>query len=162
MGQFYMHCSIFYHSDSDFAYVGDSWNHRIVKTKINGSGWQSLGSAGNGTGQFSGSAGLHYDDLTGFIFVVDAFNNRIVKTKMNGSGWTTLGSTGSGKYQFNDLWWDSRLSRHFQPDRDQALVSSFRVSSRQDRLLLLSLLGHVEKHESDELFHLIVFRQEVS
>ncbi|NOZ64123.1 MAG: hypothetical protein GXO71_04195, partial [Caldiserica bacterium] len=62
----------------------------IVKTKIDGTGWQTYGSKGPGVGQFNNPRGIDYDSITGYIYIADSGNNRIVKTKIDGTGWQTL------------------------------------------------------------------------
>ncbi len=85
-----------------FIYVTDFRSYRIVKTKMDGSGWQTLGGTyGSGQGQFGRPIGIDYDDTTGFVYVADDSNHRIVKTKMDGSGWQTFGTRGSGWGQFH-------------------------------------------------------------
>jgi len=51
-GQFNYPCGIHYDSGSDFIYVADWTNHRIVKTMLNGTGWTTYGTYGTGTGEF--------------------------------------------------------------------------------------------------------------
>ncbi|MDD3735220.1 MAG: hypothetical protein PHO31_01965, partial [Candidatus Pacebacteria bacterium] len=60
--QFSSPSGIFYDSSSDFIYVADTSNNRIVKTKIDGTGWQTLGgpSSGSGQGQFYSPQGIFY------------------------------------------------------------------------------------------------------
>jgi len=70
--------------------VGDADNWRIVRTQIDGSGWTTLGTRGDGTGQFKRPAGVSCDSITGDIYNVDIINSRVVKTKIDGSGWQTL------------------------------------------------------------------------
>ena len=84
IGEFYRPYGIHYDSASEFIYVGDRNNSRIVKTKIDGTGWITLSG-------FSFPHGIHYDSAREFIYVADYNNNRIVKTKIDGTGWTTLG-----------------------------------------------------------------------
>jgi hypothetical protein len=85
-----------------FVFVADTYNHRIIKTRMDGTGWTSLGTKGSGVGQFDNPFGISYDSTTGFIYVADYWNHRIVKTKIDGSGWTTYGTVGnSGVGKFN-------------------------------------------------------------
>ncbi|MCK5559543.1 MAG: NHL repeat-containing protein, partial [Thermoplasmata archaeon] len=85
-----------------YLYIADSFNHRIVKTKINGDGWTTYGTFGTGVGQFSSPSAISYDNTTGYIYVADRANDRIVKTKIDGSGWTSWGTQGPGINEFSD------------------------------------------------------------
>lgn len=100
-----------YDPASEYYYISDYTNHRIVKTKIDGTGWQTLGSVGGGIGQFYYPCGIYYDSTTDYIYVADRSNNRIVKTKIDGTGWTSFGVAGSagiGKFSSpNSLDYDS-------------------------------------------------------
>ena len=101
VGKFYYNRKIFYDSASAYYYISDYYNHRIIKTKIDGTGWTVLGSFGNGIDQFYYPNGIYYDASTDFIYVADTSNNRIVRTKIDGTGWSTFGvggSTGIGKF----------------------------------------------------------------
>lgn len=101
-------------------YIADSYNNRIVRTAINGSGWKTYGSYGSGIGQIYYPFGIYYDYTTGYIFIADTYNNRIVKTKMDGSYWTTYGSYGSGTGQFywpSDIYYDSATEFIYVADR---------------------------------------------
>ncbi len=84
IGQFYEIKGIHYDPASGFIYVADCHNDRIVKTKIDGTGWTTLGG-------FNKPIGIYYDSASGFIYVGNANSNNIVKTKIDGTGWTTLG-----------------------------------------------------------------------
>lgn len=92
---------VYFDSASEYYYISDSSNYRIVKTKIDGTGWTTLGSSGTGVGQFGSLAGISYEASTGYIYVADRGNSRIVKTKIDGSGWATFGTNGSGVNQFS-------------------------------------------------------------
>ncbi len=85
-----------------YLYIADNFNHRIVKTKINGDGWTTYGASGTGAGQFSFPSAISYDNTTGYIYVADRANDRIVKTKIDGSGWTFWGTQGLGINEFSD------------------------------------------------------------
>jgi hypothetical protein len=82
-------------------FVSDYTRDHIVKTKLDGSEWQTLGKSGSGKHQFNGPWGISYDKDTCNIYVGDFYNSRIVKTKINGSGWTSYGSSGYGVGLFN-------------------------------------------------------------
>jgi hypothetical protein len=86
-------------------FVSDAYNSRLVKTRFDGSEWQTLGRQGTGKNQFFLNRGIDYDIDTGHIYVADLYNYRIVKSMINGSGWTTLGNKGSGSGQFNPPVW---------------------------------------------------------
>ena len=91
---------LFYDAISEYYYVADEYNNRIVKTKIDGTGWTTYGSYGSGVGQFYNPSGIYYDAASEYVYIADLYNHRIVKTKMDGTGWTTYGSYGSGVGQF--------------------------------------------------------------
>src|SRR5665647_3656551 len=97
---FHREFGIYYDAASGFVYVSDSLRNRIIKTKMDGSGWATLGTLGDKQGQFKDPRGIYYDAASGFLYVTDCGNHRIVKTKMDGSGWATLGSEGRADKQF--------------------------------------------------------------
>lgn len=76
---------------TEFLYISDSNNDRIVKTKRDGTQSESLGFSGTGIGQFDNPGELCYDPVTEYIFVTDRANRRIVRTKIDGSGWLAMG-----------------------------------------------------------------------
>lgn len=103
-GKLYSPQAIYYDTSSDYYYIADTANHRIVKTKIDGTGWATLGTPsyyGGGVGQFSSPQGIFYEASTEFIYILDSGNHRIVKTKIDGTGWTTYGSYGNSTNQFS-------------------------------------------------------------
>jgi sugar lactone lactonase YvrE len=104
-GYFYHPNGISFDSSTDFIYVTDVANNRIVKTMMNGSGWTTLGNFTPGTGvkQFYFPSGIYYDKTKDDLYISDSGNSRIIKTKMNGNGWTTLSSF---NYP-NDIQYDS-------------------------------------------------------
>ena len=77
-------------------YVLDSYNNRIVRTMMDGTGWRAYGA-----GQFGTPMGFNYDIETGFFYIADTYKSRIVKTKLGGAGWTTYGGYGSGTGKFS-------------------------------------------------------------
>ena len=116
---FHREFGIFYDESSGFVYVSDSLRNRIIRTKMDGSGWATLGTLGAGIGQFKDPRGIYYDAATGNIYVTDTGNHRIVRTKMDGSGWATLGSKGSGESQFyypRGIWYDPASEYVYVPD----------------------------------------------
>ena len=116
---FHREFGIFYDESSGFVYVSDSLRNRIIKTKMDGSGWSTLGTLGDKQGQFKDPRGIYYDSASGYLFVTDCGNHRIVKTKMDGSGWQTLGAQGSGASQFyypRGIWYDPASEYVYVPD----------------------------------------------
>jgi DNA-binding beta-propeller fold protein YncE len=88
-----------YDPTTDYVYIADTTNHRIVKTKLDGSEWYTFGTWGYGVYEFSYPRGVCYDVNSGYLYVADTDNNRIVKTKFDGTGWMTIGDN-SDTYQF--------------------------------------------------------------
>jgi len=94
--------------DSDFIYVTDSLNHRIVKFKdanndgtLTSNEWQVFGGTkGTGVLQFNSPKGAFYKN--GKLFVADTFNSRVVIFNPSNAAatWTTFGSAGSGNGKF--------------------------------------------------------------
>ncbi len=82
--------------------ITDAMNRRIVKTKIDGSGWQTNGSQGTGQWEYGRPASLSYDKDTGFIYIIDRDNDHITRSRIDGTGWLTYGTTGAGVGNFND------------------------------------------------------------
>ena len=116
---FHREFGIFYDQGSGDVYVSDSLNNRIVRTKMDGTGWTVLGTIGDGVKQFHDPRGIYYDSASGYLFVTDCGNHRIVKTKMDGSGWTTVGSKGNGEGQFyypRGIWYDAASDLIYVPD----------------------------------------------
>jgi len=89
-GKFNQPYQIYYDAISDFIYVADYSNSRIVKTKIDGEGWQTLGHYGTGYGNFYLPAGIYYDSVSDFLYIADTGNHRIVKAKIDGTGWVNI------------------------------------------------------------------------
>ena len=87
LGGFHYPYDIDFDPNTEFLYVVDNLNDRIVKTKINGDGWETFGSKGSGVNQFDHPYGIDFDPNTESIYVEDSRNGRIVKTKMGGIGW---------------------------------------------------------------------------
>jgi DNA-binding beta-propeller fold protein YncE len=52
---------IFYHSGTSFVVVADWGNNRLVKTKMDGTGWQAFGGPGAGQYQYSLPKGIYYE-----------------------------------------------------------------------------------------------------
>src|SRR5262245_4224463 len=95
-------------------YVTDLENNRLVRMNtLDGVGWVSLGSIGNGVNQFHAPWGVFVEPKnppapspsgfgSGAIYVTDSSNNRVVRINdMTGAGWTTIGTQGAGVKQFN-------------------------------------------------------------
>jgi hypothetical protein len=83
-------------------YVTDNGNHRIVRfNDMQGTGFTSLGSFGNGVNQFNEPEGMTFDTL-GRIYIIDESNHRLIRMNdMTGAGWTTFGTYGSGVGQLS-------------------------------------------------------------
>lgn len=67
--------------NTDFIYVGDMDHGRIIKTKIDGSGWIGYGTSGSGIGQFDHPLNVFHDDVNDYTYVSDYSNNRITRFK---------------------------------------------------------------------------------
>ena len=116
---FHLEFGIYYDTASGNVYVSDSLRNRIIKTKMDGSGWSTLGVLGDGERQFKGPRGIYYDSASGYVYVTDTGNHRIVRTKMDGSGWEALGAKGNGDGQFyypRGIWYDPASEYVFVPD----------------------------------------------
>ncbi len=94
---FYREFGVFYDQAHGDVYVSDSLANRIIRTKMDGTGWTTLGSLGSGTNQFRDPRGIYFDGT--YVYVTDTGNHRVVKTKMDGSVWQTIGSQGTGDKQ---------------------------------------------------------------
>lgn len=90
-----------YDSNSGYVYLTDGLNNRIIKTKMDGTGWQTLGSYGSGIGQFNRPAGIFYDNTNDLLYIADYNNNRIVKTKIDGSVWEVISVTSPKAIKIN-------------------------------------------------------------
>jgi hypothetical protein len=70
---------------------------------MNGAGWSTFGTFGDGANEFNGPAGIHVAFPR--IYATDFQNNRIARIDyFNGPGWKALGTLGSGNNQFNWPW----------------------------------------------------------
>jgi len=70
---------------------------------MNGAGWSTFGTFGDGANEFNGPAGIHVAFPR--IYATDFMNNRIARIDyFNGPGWKALGTLGSGNKQFNWPW----------------------------------------------------------
>jgi DNA-binding beta-propeller fold protein YncE len=111
---------IAYDSANDYVYVADSGNNRIVKTKMDGTGWIAYGELGSTVGKFNNPSSIFYDTVGGYLYIADTGNTRIVKTKMDGTGWTTYGASGTGVGQFSSprgIYYDLSLIHISEPTR---------------------------------------------
>ncbi len=100
---------IFYDRVQGYVYASDARENRIVRAKMDGSEYETLGTLGIWTTQFREPGGIFYDDSSGYLYVADTGNHRVVRTRMDGAGWETLGSEGQGDGQFyypRDVWFD--------------------------------------------------------
>ncbi len=102
VGSFNGPMGVAYDSSNGYIYVADRFNNRIVKTKIDGTVWQTFGTLGAGVGQFNSPRGISLNTVTGDLYVADACNGRIVKTKMDGSVWDTLSGFSTGSCNTTD------------------------------------------------------------
>ncbi|MGE0394575.1 MAG: NHL repeat-containing protein [Vicinamibacterales bacterium] len=82
-------------------YLADNQKQRIIRINdMTGAGLVTLGSAGNGVGQFNQPAGMAFD-AQGRLYIADEYNHRIVRVNdMTGAGWTTFGSFGTAVGHF--------------------------------------------------------------
>jgi len=64
----YSPSSVYYDSPTGYLYIAEAWTNRIIKTKLDGTGWVTYGSSGIGAGQFNQPLGLTYDPNTGYIY----------------------------------------------------------------------------------------------
>jgi len=82
--------------------VSDTDYHRIDRFEdMQGTGWITFGSKGNGVGQFNRPEGLAVDKL-GRIYITDNENSRIVRVNdVTGAGWSAYGAFGTGVGQFD-------------------------------------------------------------
>jgi DNA-binding beta-propeller fold protein YncE len=79
-------------------YIADSAQNRIVQIGV---GVTSLGTKGEGVGQFNQPDGI-FVDAANRIYVVDSGNNRLAQMKdMTGAAWVTLGRQGRGVSHFD-------------------------------------------------------------
>ena len=93
--------------------IVDRTNSRIVRIDSGGGGttlganWESFGTSGSGTNQFSSPTSVAVDTTSNKVFVSDRSNNRIVRFDSGGGGttlganWQSFGSSGSGTNQFS-------------------------------------------------------------
>ncbi|MBU1671503.1 MAG: hypothetical protein KKF41_10535 [Actinobacteria bacterium] len=110
---------IFYDEPTGDVYISDSRDNRIVRTKMDGSGWTTLGTLGSGESHFKDPRGIYYDSTSGYIYVTDCGNHRIVRTRIDGSDWSAVGTKGQGEGQFyypRGLWYDAASDLVYVPD----------------------------------------------
>ncbi len=74
--------------------------YNVVKFNSRGKYLATIGSAGNGDGQFNDPEGIAVDS-GGDVYVGDTGNNRVEKFNKNGVYQSQFGSSGSGNGQFN-------------------------------------------------------------
>ena len=77
-----------------------SGGYNVVKFDRHGKYLATIGSAGNGNGQFNDPEGIALDS-DGNIYVADSGNNRVEKFNQDGAYQSQFGSAGSGNGQFN-------------------------------------------------------------
>ena len=113
IGGFSYPSDVFYDSASEYLYIADTYNNRIVKTKINGDGWTVL----DLTGLSLGPWGIYYDSASEYIYftdqsiVAEGYSAGIVKTKIDGTGWVAYTGPTSSEFSINanggGIWYDS-------------------------------------------------------
>ena len=85
---------------TEWVYVADSKNHRILKLTTDGSLIKSWGTPGDGPGEFNEPWGIAID-RHGTVYVADYLNHRIQKFSSTGQYLMEWGQKGSGPEQFN-------------------------------------------------------------
>ena len=98
---------IAYDNTTGYLIIGDTGNHRIVKTKMDGTGWTTFGSYGTGINQFDHPETIIKEPLTDYFYVLDTYNTRIVKTDMTGSIFQTLNYKKLGGFSNVSVAYDS-------------------------------------------------------
>jgi DNA-binding beta-propeller fold protein YncE len=81
-------------------YVVDQTNDRVVVYQQTGSYMSTIGTAGNGNGQFNQPFGIAIDGSDN-LFVTDGSNDRVEKLSSSGAFLAVTGSAGVGNGQFN-------------------------------------------------------------
>jgi DNA-binding beta-propeller fold protein YncE len=102
--QFFDSQGLCYDESTDYLYIADSGNNRIVKTKIDGTGWTEYKPTGGDALAYPSA--VFYDNINDFIYICDCATtiyevDRIIKVKMNGTSRTNFGTTGNGINEFN-------------------------------------------------------------
>jgi len=112
--------------NSEYLYMTDAPTDRIIRVKMDGSGYQTLGSFGSGQGQFNlcYGGGIEIDSATEFIYIADSCNKRIVKTRIDGSGWTTYSETGEDEFEPFHLKLDSDGNLYFLDRYNSRLIKT--------------------------------------
>ncbi|MBD0256708.1 MAG: hypothetical protein ICV83_13400, partial [Cytophagales bacterium] len=82
-------------------YVSEGGNHRVQKFSATGTSVASLGTPGNGNGQFNTPAGIALD-AQGNLLVADGGNQRVQRFNASGGFLTVVGGTGAADGQFNN------------------------------------------------------------
>jgi len=94
---------LWYDEDTEMIYLADTGNDRIIATKIDGTGWTTMGASGSGDYQFDYPYGICYDHGGGFVYVGERDNGRVVQTNMAGTHWVENDGTGFSDYRFNSV-----------------------------------------------------------
>ena len=93
----------------DTLYIADSCNNRIVKTKMDGSAWQTYETTGHQPGDIS------YDPTSGFIYYQDVANSEIVRVKFGGADLTSFSYSDFSSY-LTDIFYDSVTNKIYFTD----------------------------------------------
>jgi uncharacterized protein (TIGR02145 family) len=119
-GKFNYPNGLFYDKNSEsggiagtgYIYVADTYNHRIVRFKLNSAGnyvagsWRKFGTglAGYAAGEFDSPFGVFYDFNEGYVYVAGGYEDRVIRFKpgnVNGT-WQKIGADKVEGFHFND------------------------------------------------------------
>ena len=81
-------------ADTNYVYVSDDYNNRVLKYDKYGNYILNWGKEGQGAGEFYGPHGLAVD-ISGNVYVADDFNNRVQKFDSSGNFITKWGGVGT-------------------------------------------------------------------
>jgi len=73
-------------------------NSLLIKTKIDGSSWQSF--ATQGVGSINDLDSMIYDNNTGYYYFAGGYNS-VIRTKKDGTDWSIVGTHGDGQDPFS-------------------------------------------------------------
>lgn len=105
-GKFNDAISLTYNSINDFIYILDEpyrygGNDMLIKTKIDGEGWEGFGTQGTGT--IMEADDFIYDKQNDNIYF-SANSAQIIRSKKDGTGWQSIGSYGNNSEILNFLY----------------------------------------------------------